>query len=51
MLPVLLVALLALILFGIGFTVHVLWWVALVLAVIWVIGFVARYDGRRWYHW
>ncbi len=51
MLPVLLLALLALILFGVGFTVHVLWWVALALAVIWVIGFVARPHGRRWYYW
>ena len=38
MLALVLVALLALILFGVGFTVHVLWWVAIVLAVVWLIG-------------
>lgn len=52
----LLVLLLALILGGIGFAVHVLWWVALVVLVIWVIGFFARGasagGGRnRWYRW
>jgi hypothetical protein len=51
MLPVFLVTLLALILFGVGFTVHVLWWVAIALAVIWTIGFLARPHGRRWYYW
>lgn len=52
MLPVLLVALLALILFGAGFALHLLWWVAIVLAVIWLVGFVVRpHGGRRWYYW
>ena len=47
----LVVALLALILFGIGFTVHLLWWIAIVVAVIWLIGFAVRPGGGRWYHW
>jgi hypothetical protein len=51
MVAVLLIALLAIVLFGIGFTVHVLWWIALALAVLWLIGFVARPHGHRWYYW
>jgi hypothetical protein len=46
------VLLLALILGGIGFAVHVLWWVALVLLVAWIIGFFVRgAEGARWYRW
>lgn len=43
--------LLTLILFGVGFTAHVLWWIALVLFVVWLIGLVARGPERRWYRW
>jgi hypothetical protein len=39
---ILLVLLLALILGGLGFAVHILWWIALVVIVIWLIGFVVR---------
>jgi hypothetical protein len=47
---VLLVLLLALVLGGLGFAVHVLWWVALVVLAIWLIGFFVRgTEGRRWY--
>jgi hypothetical protein len=42
---------LILILFGSGFAVSALLWVALVLFVIWLIGWVARPGGRRWYYW
>ena len=38
----LLVLLLALILGGLGFAVHVLWWIALIVLAIWVIGFFMR---------
>ena len=56
---VILVALLVvLILFGIGFAIHVLWWLALVALVIWLLGFflrvgetIARPPRRRWYYW
>jgi hypothetical protein len=49
---VLLVLLLALVLGGLGFAVHVLWWIALVVLVIWLIGFAARSGGSaRWYRW
>lgn len=49
---VLLVLLLAAILFGVGFAVHVLWWIALAVLVIWLIGFFIRgAEGARWYRW
>jgi hypothetical protein len=56
---VILVALLVvLILFGLGFALHVLWWLALAALVIWVLGFflrvgetIARPRRRRWYNW
>ena len=52
---ILLVLLLALILGGLGFAVHVLWWIALVVLVIWLLGFVLRageHGSRgRWYRW
>jgi hypothetical protein len=52
---ILLVLLLALILGGLGFAVHVLWWIALVVLVIWLAGFLFRaVEGgsrRRWYRW
>ncbi|WP_037569088.1 hypothetical protein [Phaeacidiphilus oryzae] len=50
--PLLLVLLLALILGGVGFAVHLLWWVALIVLVVWVVGFFARGSGGgRWYRW
>ncbi|HEU5034821.1 MAG TPA: hypothetical protein VFT62_08720 [Mycobacteriales bacterium] len=49
---VLLILLLALILGGLGFAVHVLWWVALIVFAIWIIGFFVRStEGGRWYRW
>ncbi|WP_371502859.1 hydrophobic protein [Kitasatospora sp. NBC_00374] len=45
MIPLLLVLLLALVLFGAGFALHVLWWVALAVLVLWLVGFVARGAG------
>ncbi|GHB60990.1 hypothetical protein GCM10010347_33840 [Streptomyces cirratus] len=54
MVPLLLVLLLVLILFGAGFAVKILWWIALAVLVIWLIGFVARPrggGGGRWYRW
>ncbi|WP_029391115.1 hypothetical protein [Streptomyces xiaopingdaonensis] len=55
MIPLLLVLLLALILFGAGFAVKALWWIALVVLVVWLLGFVVRPGtgaGRgRWYRW
>jgi hypothetical protein len=49
MLALVLVALLAVVLFSVGFTAHVLWWIALVVAAVWLIGFVVRPGRGRWY--
>ncbi|MFI1564708.1 hydrophobic protein [Streptomyces sp. NPDC020490] len=56
MVPILLVLLLVLILFGAGFAVKALWWIALALLVVWLLGFMMRSTtatgGRgRWYRW
>lgn len=56
MVPLLLVLLLALVLFGAGFAAKFLWLVAAVLIVAWLLGFVIRpvgHGGRRgrWYRW
>lgn len=55
---ILLALLVVLILGGLGFAIHVLWWVALAALVIWLLGFllrvgetVARPPRRRWYRW
>jgi hypothetical protein len=49
---VLLVLLLALILVGAGFALHVLWWIALIVLAIWLVGFLFRTgEGARWYRW
>ncbi len=49
---VVLVLILALILGGLGFAVHVLWWLALIVLALWLLGFVFRSGtGRRWYRW
>ena len=49
---VLLVLLLALLFGGLGFAIHFLWVVAVILAVIWLVGFVVRGgEGSRWYRW
>lgn len=51
---VILIALLVvLILGGLGFALHVLWWLALIALVVWLLGFMFRSGGRRggWYRW
>jgi hypothetical protein len=54
---ILAVLLLALILFGVGFAIHVLWWIALIVLVLWLVGFLFRAaesggrPRRRWYRW
>ena len=54
----LLVALLiVIILFGVGFGLHLLWWIALIALIVWLLGFVFRGGGRaagrrrRWFYW
>ena len=39
---ILAVLLIALILGGLGFAVHVLWWIALIVLAIWLLGFLFR---------
>ncbi|MFF9603738.1 hydrophobic protein [Streptomyces sp. NPDC014684] len=56
MVPLFLVLLLALILFGAGFALKALWWIAVIVLVVWLLGFVVRSaDGTgrkgRWYRW
>ncbi|WP_129768294.1 hydrophobic protein [Streptomyces sp. L-9-10] len=56
MVPVVLVLLLALVLFGAGFALKALWWIAVVVLIVWVLGFVIRpaaHGGKRgsWYRW
>lgn len=56
MVPILLVLLLALILFGAGFALKALWWIALAVLVVWLLGFLFRTTGAggartRWYRW
>jgi hypothetical protein len=47
------VLLLALLLAGFGFAVHLLWWIALIVLVVWLLGFVLRgaESSGRWYRW
>jgi len=54
MLFMILILLLALILFGAGFALHLLWWVAIAVLVLWLIGWaVGRGEAhgarRGWY--
>jgi hypothetical protein len=42
MMLMLLLLLVVLVLFGAGFALHVLWWVAIAALVLWVIGFFMR---------
>jgi hypothetical protein len=53
MVPLLIILLLALLLFAAGFALKMLWIVAVVVFVIWLVGFVARPKGSsgRWYRW
>ncbi|MGI5193667.1 hydrophobic protein [Streptomyces sp. CA-288835] len=56
MVPILLVLLLALILFGAGFAVELLWWIAVAVLVVWLLGFAMRSTTptgtrSRWYRW
>jgi hypothetical protein len=40
---------------GLGFAVHVLWWVLIAAVILWLIGFfvggAASGGRRRWYGW
>jgi len=53
--PILLVLLLVLLFAGLGFALHVLWIVAVVLFVLWLVGFALgrgeSAGSRHWYRW
>jgi hypothetical protein len=57
MLLILAILLLAILFGALGFALHVLWWVALIVLVVWLAGFILRtaegVGGRRhrWYRW
>lgn len=56
MMLIIAVLLLAVLLGGLGFAVHVLWWIALIVLLLWLLGFVLRGPGvggtrARWYWW
>jgi hypothetical protein len=51
---ILAVLILALLLGGLGFAAHVLWWIALIVFAAWLVGFgfsegAGRVGRRRWY--
>jgi hypothetical protein len=54
---ILIALLVVLILGGLGFALHVLWWLALIALAIWLLGFLlhlgeaAGSRRRRWYRW
>jgi len=49
---ILLVLILAILLGGLGFLLHALWFIAAVVLVLWLVGFAVRAgEGRRWYRW
>ena len=43
--------LLTFVLFGAGIALHVLWYIALIALVFWLIGLFIRPRGGRWYYW
>ena len=37
---------------GLGFAVHILWWILIIALVLWALGFLLRGSGGgRWYNW
>ncbi len=51
MLPLVLVLILLAILIGAGFVVKWLFIIAIIVALVWLIGFFARGAEGRWYRW
>lgn len=51
MFALLLVLLLIALLFGLGFAVKWLFVLAAIVAIVWLLGFVARGPDARWYRW
>jgi hypothetical protein len=54
MVVILVALLIVLLLGGLGFAIHVLWWIALAALILWLLGFIVRGSGGgsgRWYRW
>ncbi|MGA8207561.1 MAG: hydrophobic protein [Candidatus Dormiibacterota bacterium] len=51
MLPMLLLFLVVVIFFGLAFAIHILFVAAVIALVLWLVGFLFRPRGRRWYYW
>jgi hypothetical protein len=48
----LLVLLLAVVLGGLGFALHALWWIAAIVLIVWLAGFAVRSgEASGWYRW
>lgn len=43
--------LIILLLGGLGFAAHILWFIAIAAIVIWILGFLVRGAERTWYRW
>lgn len=39
------------VLFGLGFSLKVLWYVAFFMLIVWLVGFAVRDPERNWYRW
>jgi hypothetical protein len=50
-LALLLFLLLVALLFGLGAAIHLFWIVAIVALVLWLVGFLFRPRGGRWFYW
>jgi hypothetical protein len=50
MVALLLLLLILAVFFG-GFAINVLFWVAAILLVLWIAGWLAHPADRRWYYW
>jgi hypothetical protein len=37
--------------FGLGFVVKALFWVAVILLALWLVGWLVHPAERRWYYW
>jgi hypothetical protein len=49
---ILLALLLGILFGGLGFALHALWWIAAIVLILWLVGFVVRGgEGHRWYRW
>lgn len=51
MVALILTLILIALLFGAGFVLEALWWIAVIVLAVWIIGFLVRGAGRTWYRW